>query len=130
MPEINVTALLEEDCSLLSASRAELGPNAGKITWENCLELAERLPLVTDKNRNDLQDHFAEYGAWDREEIDGWSDQELSAMVWQEAAADMREFEDHCDSDWDRYQAEAERGSICGRLSRTDAGEVFIYLGF
>lgn len=91
--ELDVTPILLEDCALLSASQAELGPMAGEITWRNCLALAKRLPLATDANRDDIRDYFREYGAWSDEEIEAWTDTELSAMVWQEAAASMREFE-------------------------------------
>lgn len=128
MTEINVSAIWDQDCSLLSGSRAELGEGAGKITWRNCLALAEKLPLITDENRDDARDHFADYGAWEREEIDGWSDVELTAMIWQEAAASMREFEDYCNSDFDKYEAECERGTISGRLSLGEKSAT-IYLG-
>ena len=128
MTDIDVTPILDEDCGLLSASQFELGPEAGKITWRNCLALAERLPLVTDENRDGVHDHFREYGAWKDEEIDAWTDTELSAMVWQEAAAGMREFEDACDSDLARYETACSEGSISGRLSLTETTAT-IYLG-
>ena len=129
MTEIDVSAIRSEDCSILSGSQAELGPDAGGITWRNCLALAERLPLATDTNRDDIRDHFREYGAWDSEEIDGWSDVELSAMVWQEAAAGFREFEDHCDSDLEAYEKACSEGRISGRLHLTEDGKAYIYLG-
>jgi hypothetical protein len=118
--DIDVTPILDEDCGLLSASRAELGENAGQITWRNCIALAERLPLVTDENRDDIRDHFADYGAWEREEIDARTDTELSAMVWQEAAACVREFEDYCGADRKVYQRKCEEGTCSGRLSIED----------
>lgn len=128
MCEIDVTPILSEDCSVLSASQAELGPDAGKITWRNCLALAERLPLITDANRDDARDHFADYGAWTREEIDAWTDAELSALVWQEAAADTRHFEEDCEGDLARYEADCERGTISGRLM-LGPNTATIYLG-
>lgn len=128
MCEINVSEIWNQDCALLSASQAELGENAGQITWRNCVALAEQLPLVTDENRDDIREHFAAYGAWDRDEINAWSDTELSAMVWQEAAASMREFEEYCDGDFERYERECERGTVSGRLS-LGPNTAFIYLG-
>lgn len=128
MTDIDVTPILDEDCSILSASQFELGPEAGAITWRNCIALAERLPLITDANRDDVRDHFREYGAWKDEEIDAWTDTELTAMVWQEAASDVRQFEDHCDSDLARYEAACERGTISGRLYLTETTAT-IYLG-
>lgn len=128
MTEIDVSAIWQEDCYYLSASRAELGDNAGSITWENCLALAERLPLVTEDNRDDLRDHFRGYGAWTREEIEAWTDAELSALVWQESAACMREFRELCDEDFDDYEAECERGTISGRLTLSE-GFASYYVG-
>jgi hypothetical protein len=126
--EIDVSLILSHDCSLLSASQAELGPSAGQFTWRNCLKMAERHNLVTDANRDDIRDHFKAYGAWDREEIEAWTDTELSAMVWQEAAAAVREFEDHCGGDYDKYEEACERGTISGRLWLTETTAT-IYLG-
>ncbi len=130
MCEIDVTPIMSEDCRVLSASRAELGNQAGQITWRNCIALATRLPLINDTNRDDARNHFAAYGAWDAEEIAAWSDTELSALVWQEAAADMREFEEYCGGDLARYEAACERGTISGRLFFNSAtGPAYIYLG-
>jgi hypothetical protein len=130
MSEINVSQILQEDCGVLSASQFELGPEAGQITWSNCMELAEAYPIVGDKEREDVRRHFRAYGAWDHEEINSWTDQELSAMVWQEAAAGMREFEDHCDYDLETYYAKCESGSISGRLTfNDDVTEAWIYIG-
>jgi hypothetical protein len=130
MCEIDVTPILSEDCSVLSASQAELGENAGKITWRNCLALAERLPLVTDANRDDIRDHFASYGAWEHEEIDAWTDVELSAMVWQEAASCVREFYEYCRGDLEVYQQKCEAGKISGRLSlNSETGPAYFYCG-
>jgi hypothetical protein len=128
MVDINVTAIKGEDCSLLSASQAELGERAGQITWSNCMRLAKRLPLVTGENRDDIREHFQAYGAWDEDEINAWDDIHLSAMVWQEAASGFREFEDYCDSDFTVYQRKAEEGAISGRLYFS-ADQVWIYLG-
>ena len=125
---IDVSALFGEDCGLLSASAYELGESAGRITWDNCLALAKRNPLVNDDNRDNVRDHFAEYGAWERSEIDAWDDTSLSAMIWQEGAADMRHFAEHCDENVDRYQADCEAGRISGRLMVND-GKAVIYLG-
>lgn len=107
----------------MSASAAELGDDAGEITWRNCMAFAADNPLVTDENRDDIREHFAGYGAWDREEIAAWSDVELSAMVWQEAAACVREFEEYCDGDLERYEAECEKGSVSGSLYIQEGNE-------
>lgn len=114
MTDIDVTAILDEDCSVLSASQSELGRDAGQITWRNCLELAERHPLATNANRAAIRSHFREYGAWEREEIEAWTDSELSALVWQEAANAVRMQGTSDDS---------------GRLCVNDDGTAYFYLG-
>lgn len=128
MTEIDVSRILDADVEYMSASQAELGPAAGRITWDNCLAFAREHGLVTDKNRDDVRDHFAAYGAWEREEIDAWDDVELSAMVWQEAAADMRHFAEECDGDVARYQADCEQDRISGRLYIAESTATF-YVG-
>ena len=130
--EIDVTPILTQNCKHLSGSQFELGPEAGKITWEGCLELAEERPLITDENRSDAQDHFAGYGTWEREEIEAWTDQELSAMVWQEAAADTRHFLEECKGDLGHYNRDCTSGAISGRLmiqGRKGKRTAIIYLG-
>lgn len=127
--EINVTLILAQDCKHLSASQAELGPYAGEITWKNCLALATGNPIVTDENRDDVRDHFRKCGAWDREEIESWTDIELSALVWQEAAASCREFREYAKGDLARYRELSEAGSVCGRFWITDDGQAIFYLG-
>lgn len=128
MCEIDVTPILDADCEYMSASQWELGPEAGRITWRNCLEFAAEHPLITDDNRQDVRDHFAEYGAWEREEIDGWDDTHLSAMLWQEVAGDYRHYLERCDGVDEIYQADCEAGRVSGRLI-IDNGRAVIYLG-
>jgi len=114
--EIEITALDDENIELMSASRAELGENAATITWGNCMRIAERIPLVTDENRDEIVSHFRGYGAWTQEELDGMSDKELSAMVWQEAAAALRQVEDQDCVEGDR-------------IYRDESGKLWLYLG-
>lgn len=127
--EIDITMLKTQNCRILSGSIAELGSNAASYAWNNNLELATEYPLVTDANRQEIRDHFAGYGAWDREEIANWSDQELAALVLQEGAAEMREFEELCDSNWDTYEELSNRGTISGRLSQGSDSKIYIYIG-
>jgi hypothetical protein len=123
--EFNVSFLVDQHCGLLSGSIAELGQDAGRITWNNCLELAIAHPLATDDNREELESYFRDYGAWTAEEIAAWSLQELSALCIQEAASNFRQFEDYCGSDWDKYREECENGSISGQIWPDETGRVF-----
>lgn len=121
MSEIDVSPILEADIAHMSASRFELGDDAGKVTWANCMAFAEEHPLTTDANRQDIRDHFAEYGAWDEQEIEAWTDVELSALVWQEAAASAREFFEHCEGNLRTYNRLSSEGKISARLYITRA---------
>lgn len=123
--EFDVSFLLDEECGLLFGSCAELGQDAGRITWRNCMELAIAHPLATEDNRGELESYFKDYGAWTAEEIAAWSLQELSALCIQEAASNFREFEEYCGSDWDKYHEKAESGSISGQLWPDESGRVF-----
>lgn len=129
MIEFDVTRLVEsEDCGLLSGSQAELGCNAGTITWQNCLSMAADgdMQPITEDNAEEIRDYFDDYGAWDREEIDSWTITELNALCIQEAASNIREFEDHCEADWQQYQSSAESGRISGQLYHdAETGKVF-----
>ena len=118
MTEIDVSLLDGEDCGLLSGSQFELGDDAGKITWRNCLALAASHPLVTDENRQDIRDHFA-YGAWEPEEIDAWDDTELSARVWQEGAAAVRDLDEHG----------VEDGRVYAMVGEDGTRKLYLYLG-
>jgi hypothetical protein len=134
--EINVTSLINRfsdsgdlDPMDLSGSVMEHGSNAGRITWDNCLELATE---ETDLNREILDNadsvlgHFAGYGAWSRSEINAWSDTELVAITLQEIAASYRELESNDFINDDR---------VSGRLYQCDIedhdqyGQWFLYLG-
>lgn len=78
---------------LLSGSCAELGPDAGAITWRwalQCAEHSEDLFRDAGCDYAELADHFRAYGAWEDAEVDGWSERELRAMAIQEMAADYR----------------------------------------
>lgn len=130
MAEIDVSPIRVTYVHCMSASQAELGPDAGRITWENCLKFTDNTPLlVTDENRDDVRRHFLDYGAWDEDEVNAWSDRELTAMLWQEAAEDMRHFEDYCDSDLVRYQADCEAGRVSGRLMLDGEFKATLYVG-
>lgn len=82
------------DPCYLSGSAAELGDNAGQMTWRNCMARAKdttALFRAAGVNYDELKAHFRSYGAWDDEEIEGWSKAGLRAMAIQEMAADYRE---------------------------------------
>ena len=121
MLEIDVSFLLETEASQFSASQMELGPNAGKITWANACEACHLINL-TPEEILEAKEYIKTCGAWEDDEIDGWSEDETKALIVQSAAGDYRETEydlrdEEGNVDWDEYEAAAQNGSISGNLT-------------
>ena len=128
--EIDVTHMVEaaDDMPMLSGSRAELGDNAGPLTWNNSVQFGRDRPLLTtDDMREAARAHFREYGAWSEEEIAAWSEDELQGITCQDVAAAVREME--LAEDDEDYQRLCEAGTLSGRLSKGDNGRWYFYLG-
>lgn len=102
MLELNVTPLFDGslDAYYISNSRANLGDNAGQITWNNANQAGNEFQLIDDSNRDEIISYFGDYGAWSDEELNSMTNIELSALCWQEAAADAREHWDIDNEDW------------------------------
>jgi hypothetical protein len=128
--ELDVTHMVKDcdDMPNLSGSVAELGQDASKITWRNSIEYAKANPLLaTEDARDEARAWLKDFGAWEAEEIAGWSDTELNALVVQFIAGDIREME-HYDSE-DEFREACESGRASGRLYRGDNGRWYFYLG-
>lgn len=129
--EINVTHMVDDADSMidLSGSVMEHGENASKITWNNALDYGRNHPLLTtDDERDDARNHFAAFGAWSRDDIAAWSDDELQAITCQDVAAAIREMNDISD-DYAHYERLCEEGVCDGRLFRGIDGEWYFQLG-
>ena len=130
--KVMVPDTIIETAENFSASQMELGLNAPQITWENCLTLAndwEPLDpasgrLTMDALRDEIRDHVGAYGAWERSEIDGWTDPYLLAFLVQDMAAAVRELEAN-DIPWDdetdffdvaAWEEMLKQGTLSGRL--------------
>lgn len=130
MPELDVTHMVEDADNMieLSGSQMEHGKDAGKITWNNSTAYGKDRPLLTtDELRDAARDHFREYGAWSEEEIAAWSEDDLQAITCQDVAAAAREME--VADDYEDYVRLCEQGTCSGRLSRSDDGRWYFYLG-
>lgn len=128
--ELDVTHMVEDSDAMpnLSGSIAELGKDAGKITWRNSLEYAKAHPLLADDNvRHEAREYFKGFGAWDEDEIAAWSNDELEALVSQYIAGNIREMEGF-DSEEEYIEAEKE-GQVSGGLFKSDDGRWYFYLG-
>jgi len=130
MLELDITHMVEEDgdeMPLLSGSVAELGPNAGTLTWDNSKRYADAHPLLkTPEQIQEAKDYLKGFGAWSGEEIAGWSDAEVQAMVVQNIAARIREME-HFDT-YEAFKKAAQQGSVSGEIYKGDDGRWYALL--
>jgi hypothetical protein len=135
MTQIDVTSLvLEDDAYAYSASAAEMGQDAGRITWRNALQRANDALLATEEELDALRDWARGSGGWTCDEIEAWSDAECNALFIQIVSGDWRELEDlasddNGEIDWEEVERLANEGTIGGSLYRGDDGRIWYYLG-
>jgi len=92
MIDIDISRFIREAAPMdYSASVAEIGPNAGRDTWQAAMEDAPDYNLLnTDEQRDEFRAHVRGSGAWSAEEIAAWSDTELNALFMQLISGDIR----------------------------------------
>ena len=134
MSDVDVSVLIDEvDPFDLSASCAERGTNAGPETWRNALDAANRNALDVPDDAGARQ-FFAEFGAWDDEETQGWSKAELDALILQMASGDLRELQSLAPGkglagvNWKAASKLSEQGTVSGRLY-AGAGKLWFSMG-
>lgn len=132
--QINITKFFKESEPMnYSASVAEFGDNAGRITWNNANNAASEWNMLDDDDkRQAFREHVKGFGAWDDDEIASWSDTELNALFIQFVSGDMREAgldDDHFDDiDWQAYEEGAHDGLYSGNIFKCDDGEIYYHL--
>lgn len=130
--EINITDLFYTgQAHLYSASAAELGEDAGKITWANALAYTNKHRMLDTEDQLEAFRQFVkDTGGWTQEEISHWSNQELNALFVQFVAGDIREgglsgpFQD-----WEQYLEDCESGLVSGRIFKSDDNQIFYLIG-
>lgn len=135
--EINITEFFNStEPHYYSASRAELGDNAGAITWNNALDRAEEVDLLDNEEKVDAFKQFVrESGGWTYEEINTWSHAELNALFIQWISGDMREGGLHAgmtEDDWRKYEESAITGQCSGNIfggPLSVDGQIYFCLG-
>lgn len=130
--ELNITALCNSMCPRdYSASVAEIGANAGADTWRAACDNAPDYSdwLDTDDKRESFRDFVRGYGAWSDNEINAWSNDELTALLIQFISGDIRESGLDAGIDWPEYYELSEHGTISGNLFRADDGEIYYTIG-
>lgn len=111
--EINITSLLNEDLFQFSHSAHEGGQDAGRNTWNAAKDEAATVPLLqTPEQLQALRDYVRGFGAWDKEEIDGWDEVECNALFLQFVSGDVRS------AGWDSLDEAqwTEDGELIGRF--------------
>lgn len=140
MSELDISALVASIAPRdYSASVAELGNDAGRITWRAACEDAREL-FGDTFDRESFNAYFSGFGAWDAEELAAHTDEECAALMLQFIAGDMREadFSNYADIEdgaepftdewWSQYEKASETGTVARRFFRAD-GRIFYYIG-
>lgn len=139
--ELDITTFVQTaETHELSASRMELGADAGKITWNNALREATAMhlrgQLIDADNRGEFESWVREFGAWDETEIATWSLDDCNALLIQYISGDLNELESLCYSDtdefginWKKAERLSERGTIGGNIFKGTDGRVYFYMG-
>ena len=120
--DINITKFFN-DCQpeYYSASVMELGDNAGRITWENAVDRSKDSAwlLDTEEKVDSFKSFVRGFGAWTDEDINAWTHAELTALLIQFIAGDMREGglrADMTDDEWKDCEERAQAGQYSGRI--------------
>lgn len=136
--QIDITKFVAEECPRdYSASRAEIGADAGPATWRAAIEAStddDSMFIDTDEKREAFLRFVAESGGWSEEERAAWSHIEINALFIQWVSGDLRELElcvaDDGSTDWAEYQRLSEAGTISSNLYRdAETGQIFFNLG-
>ena len=110
-------------------SVANLGPNAGELTWRASQRAASSL-VLSEGQKEAFRDFVRSSGGWDDEEIASWTEAELTALCVQWIAGDVREGfgddlpDDPAEWDWVEYLHMADNGSVASTLYLHD-GKLF-----
>lgn len=131
--EIKITEFFNRICPRdFSASIAEIGQDAGTITWNASLEEAEDTQLLSSPEALAAFRKFArEFGF---ENSDTLSNHELQALFIQWIAGDMREMGittgvELETLDWEQIEKEQQAGQIPSNIYRGTDGEIYFYVG-
>lgn len=129
--ELDITDFFENStASDYAASAAELGPDAGRITWRNAAKDSPRFMLLdTDDKADAAREFFAGFGAWDHGELAAMPCEELNALLLQFIAGDIREFMELTDGDWKEYERLCSEGTCQGRMYEGTDGRAYYYMG-
>lgn len=113
------------------ASAAELGQDAGKLTWNHAMEDAPEYALLdTPEKLAEGRAFFLEFGAWSEQELAAMTDAEINALMVQNISGDIREVPDMTPEnwDWEEYERLAKAGVVVANMFLGDGGEIYYCL--
>jgi hypothetical protein len=128
MSDILISSLKGFSRMQFSASRMELGENAGAVTWNNAKRQASNGPeVMTSEQCEAFREDIRAWGAWDKEEIDAMSQTELRALFIQHVMSEAHEAGADCleDIDFDKYEEDASAGRLSGFLYKDSMGDIW-----
>jgi len=110
--EINITKYVKNPPPApVYGSVAQYGKDAGEYTFGNAKAAAAGCDLLDTTEKADAFKSYAEgFGAWEREELDRWTHDELVALFIQFIAADISENGDIDERDEDAEGCETFKG--------------------
>ena len=118
-----------------AASVAEIGNDAGILTWRAALVESEGLQLLDSYEKREAFRAFVRSsGGWTDAEIAAFTDTALQALCIQWIAGDMRApvgFElnsESTDAEWSDYEQQCQEGNCAGRIFRGDNGRIYFSL--
>lgn len=118
-----------------SASVAEIGNDAGVITWTAALEqAADSAHLKTEEQKDAFREWAKGSGGWTEGEVNAWTDTELNALFIQWVSGDMREAPgitlgpETTDAEWAEYEKLQEEGVVSSNIFRGSDGRIYFGL--
>lgn len=134
--ELKITKLFKAICpSDYSASRAEIGNEAGADTWRAACEDSEDYSdlLEPEGAKQALIDHLTDMGYSESGELSIDDTETLTALLLQLVSGDMRNFIGFGETaeswGWDEYEYECAAGTCSCRLFKGVDDEIYYYLG-
>jgi len=124
--EVNITKFFNgANPSHYSASKAEIGDDAGPTTWRNAM--ASTYNYITDVNVEEWRAYIRGSGGWTPDEVAAFTMQELNALFIQWISGDIREAGLDTGTTWEEYEKDAAKGLVSENLFKL--GEEIFWMG-
>ena len=131
--EINITPFFTHGIAPmdLSASAAEIGQDAGAVTWQASCEAAGEVQLLTTPEQLQAFEEFAQSSGMELQ-AEECTPAKLNALFLQWIAGDLRQMGiNYSDDviDWERIEAQQSEGQAPSNIGRGVDGLIYFYVG-